>query len=355
MTWNLYFVIFLTPFSYLLAFTSPLSLSRSNDASGAIASFLFRSGGNSSSVSPLYISQNSSLSIPQIPDGFSIDIDHHDAIPLRPLGLYVTAVEAMFILSLLPWDALAPQPYTFNVQPYQENIHFEPIFRKYQHAEMRHSHMVIGLYVAVLGTAERFGHGFVAETTTLKLWDQQIGICTIYPRLSAADRPSSMDVSYLDISRGDDRGSFSDTKPKAGSPITFDTSVASLESGSGSFPDPDDPRVRVHWRFRFLPLASRDVFLAILDGLTLAAREDTKDLCRELNAFSEAPQRQVAISVTAIRGSRVALDFTYRHAARTLLLISRLMVRLGKYDEMVFWVEFNGARFALGDVMRREE
>ena len=353
MTWNLCFVRFLTSLSYLLAFTSPLP--RSIDVSSAIASSLSRSGGNSSSVSPLYISRNASLSIPQIPDGFSVDIDHHDAIPLRPLGVYVTAVEAMFILSLLPWDALASQPYTFNVRPYQVKIHFEDIFGDYQYTKMRHSHMVIGLYVAVLGTAERYGHGFVAETITLKVWDQQIGICTIYPQLSAADRLSSSDILHLNTSGGDDRGNFPDTKPKAGSPPRLDLSVASLDSRAGSFPDPDDPRVRVHWRYRFLPLASRDVLLAILDGLTLAAREDTNDPCRELNAFSEAPQRQVAISVTAVRGSRVSLNFTYRHAARMLLLISRLVVTLGKYDEMVFWADFNGSRFVLGDIMTREE
>ncbi|KAG7006847.1 hypothetical protein G7Y79_00012g031830 [Physcia stellaris] len=353
MPWNLGFVRFLTFFSYLLAFTSPLP--RSIDASNAIASSLSRSGGNSSSVSPLYISRNASLSIPQIPDGFSVDIDHHDAIPLRPLGVYVTAVEAMFILSLLPWDALASQPYTFNVRPYQVKIYFEDIFGEYQYTKMRHSHMVIGLYVAVLGTAERYGHGFVAETITLKVWDQEIGICTIYPHLSAADVLSISDILHLNTSGGDDRGNFPDTKPKAGSLPRLDMSVASLDSRSGSFPDPDDPRVRVHWRYRFLPLASRDVFLAILDGLALAAQADINDPCRELNAFSEAPQRKVAISVTAVRGTRVALNFTYRHAARMLLLISRLIVTLGKYDEMVFWADFNGVRFVLGDIMSRDE
>lgn len=347
-------MVSLTPFAYLLALTSPLS--RNDDASSAITSSPFQSRGNSSSTSALYPSQGSgsSLSIPQIPPGFSIDIDHHDAISLRPLGLYVTAVEAMFILSLFPWDALAPHPYTFNVQPYQEEIHFEPISED-QPTKLRHSHMVIGLYVTVLGTAERFGHGFIAETTTLKLWDHPIGICTIYPLPSAAYDVSIVNVSLLNASNGDNGSTFSDVGLKAESPITLTTSVPNPGSDSGSFQDPDDPRVRVHWRYRFLPLASRDVFLAILDGLTLAAREDTNDLCRELTAFSETPQRKVAISVSAIRGTQVALDLTYRHAARTLLLISRLMVRLGKYVEMIFWVEFNGARFAFGDVMRREE
>ena len=343
MTWNLCFFISLSVLAYIFAVA---------DTSSGITSSLIQSGRNTSSTSPLYFSRNQSLSIPEIPPGFSIDIEHHDLISLRPLGLYVTAVEAMYILSLLPWDALAPQPYTFNVRPYREVIHFEPIIRDEQPPKMRHSYMVIGLYVAVLGTADRFGHGFVAETARLKLWDQLIGTCTIYLRPSAAAELSSANVSSLSASGEEDRGTFLDVELKAESPTT---SIISVSDSSGSFLDPDDPRVRVHWRFRFLPLAGRDVFLAILDGLSLAAKEDANDLCRELAAFSETPERKVAITVSAIRGSAIALDLTYRYAARMLVLISRLMVRLGKYDEMVFWVEFDGARFALGDVMRRDE
>lgn len=342
MTWNLCFFISLSIFACIFAL---------DDTSSGIASSLIRSGRNTSSTS-LYSSRNQSLSIPEIPLGFSIDIEHHDLISLRPLGLYVTAVEAMYILSLLPWDALAPHPYTFNVRPYREVIHFEPVIRDGQRPKMRHSYMVIGLYVAVLGTADRFGHGFVAETTTLKLWDHPIGTCTIYLRPSAASELSSANVSSLSTSSEEDRDTSLDVELKAEIPTT---SMISVSDSSGSFLDPDDPRVRVHWRFRFLPLASRDVLLAILDGLSLAAKEDANDLCRELASFSETPERKVAITVSAVRGSAIALDLTYRYAARTLVLISRLMVRLGKYDEMVFWVEFDGARFVLGDVMRRED
>ena len=212
--------------------------------------------------------------------------------------------------------------------------------------------MIIGLYVTVLGTDTRYHHGFVEETTRLKLWNKQIGICILRPRRPAGEEIVSQNVSSINLLGGGNASDATQIELDTDDVPVIITPVSSLTTDAGSFPDPDNPRFRVHWLYRSIRLASRDMFMAVLDGLSLAAREEESAFCRQLDALSSGPQRNTRLNIVAVR-SVVGARLTYRYAARTLLLISRLLVRLRRYEEMTFWVEFDGVRFGKGSIRAR--
>lgn len=111
---------------------------------------------------------------------------------------------------------------------------------------------------------------------------------------------------------------------------------------SGSIADSYDQRVSLSYTYSDLSINSKDVFLAIIDGLVVAGQSSPGTPFESLNAMS--PSGDCVISIVAVDQAN------YSHATTALRLIRDITVTLKKFGEVTFELKFKKRTMAAGSV-----
>ena len=260
----------------------------------------------------------------EFPKDFRVTFDV-DPQPLPSLrDVYVVAIEAMYRLSLQPWESPLTQSWDFRLPGHGVWITI-PTYQ-YSQAEP-YSYAVSGLYEGVLFLHERAsktGMVNVLRVNTLRR-RQPIGV-----------------VKFLEAPT---RQPFHSALPRTSKAGNTTLHVANEDSGTYI-----DGPFHIIWRNYGPLILYEDVYLAAFDGIAATAKFPATMSISELHAVtpSKATQTPTIITVTSTNNRRHVL--TYRFAARALQLITVIMEKNGWFGEMTFDLIWAGEQIGKGSV-----
>ena len=115
------------------------------------------------------------LTVPKVPTGFGVDVRVDSTKRVDAIGTLAIAVEAMYLLTLLPYEAALREDYLVSRTGIEEEVLFEPLAAEHADDQMEPQYMVYGLYVAIVTITSPRHNLFYATTVTAKLhgryWD----------------------------------------------------------------------------------------------------------------------------------------------------------------------------------------
>lgn len=287
-----------------------------------------------------------SLTAPQYPSGFSTLLQFNLAAPLNLVGVYGIAIEAMYVLALLPWGQTRTRPLEIDAPQFQEVVIFEPKFPLSPSNPLKASHMVLGLWAALIAMSTQH-RMFFDLFLTMKMRDEAVGTCHIRKRRQSLQHAPSFEQTHANSTVLLEQGGLGNSSSLAFLGQGNRSNVSSgLTDDSGYMIDPDDSHFGIRYEYLGVRVDSRGFFLATIDGLTNAAREDKSRRCRDLTGLD--PDDTVIFTVIALQGEGKTL--TYQYAARVMLMTARLLVATKRMEEVRLFLEYDGVKFGEGHV-----
>ena len=286
------------------------------------------------------------LTVPNTPPGFSVGLqtDTNHRVDLK--GSLAIAVEAMYLLTLLPWEGVLLENFPVAAGQIPEEIYFQPTAALDADEQMETQYMVLGLYIGGLTLAAQY-HDLHYETTVdTKMRGKQLGLVYIRRRKEEREKIANGQINSTT--------SLLDGEAK---PINSTVSTShGFNSNSGSLSDPEEPDFKINYGFkgRHDVRDPRDILLAALDGIANAAQFSSDARVSQLKGTTDGRLRSNAeIEVQVVtRIDPRAIPLTYRYAARAMLLILRLMYLQNRYQAIEFELGYGLVRFAEGSVRR---
>lgn len=260
-------------------------------------------------------------------------------------GSLAIAIEAMYLLTLLPWEGVLRADWRVSAGQIPEEIYFKPTAAPGADEQMETQHMVLGLYVGCLNVAAQgFDLGYEIMVTT-KMREEQLGLVFIRrDRVEKEEITHDQINSTLSLLGGEGRP----VEPTASVPHGF-------TSNYGSMVDPEEADFKINYRFIGRQDASdpRDILLAALDALANATPFSSYARISRLTGTDGRSGSNAVIEVQRLtRTDPRAIQLTYRYAARAIQLILRLMKLRDRYQPIEFELAFGMLRFAEGSIMR---
>ena len=264
---------------------------------------------------------------------------------MDPVGSLAIAVEAMYLLTCLPWDGVLQQNFPVAFPGIDEEVLFNPTAAPDADDHMETQHSVLGLYVGALTMATHHRGSFHQVTVATRMHGQLIGYVYIWPRGEIADTFKTSEPNHTVMSL--DGG----TKP-----INMTTIASqSVDEDRGILADPRDLDFRIDYRIygRTATRDPRDLFLASLDFLANAAPYDPGSVFRQLEGRDTRTDPSAVVSVRRLvtADPRAGL-LTYRYVTRAVQLLIRLMKITRDFRPIEFDLSYRGYRFGKGSIRR---
>lgn len=268
--------------------------------------------------------------------------------PIDLMDTLTLAVEAMYQLTLLPWEGVLRQDYHVAAGQLGEEIFFQPTAAAHADEQLEGQHMVYGLYAGCLSLSSRSLNLAYKTIVKMELRGQQLGLIYIQKRSTLALKTTMLNqVSRKILSYGGN-STFSDI-------ATLHSSSLKDNADTGTISDPDDLDFKIRYQFTGRPQARDpgDIFLAALDALANAAPYDSYQRVLKLTGTDTRSTRNALIVVEAPnRPDRRRRPLTYGYAAKGVQLIIQMMRILKKFQIIQFELWYSGVKFGEGFVTR---
>ena len=281
------------------------------------------------------------------PPDFGINLVFDSAKVLSPVGVYNIALDTVYRLSLHPWSGTISRAVFFSLPQYTEQVLFEPKqLSRGAVRELQTGFAILALYAGVVAMTPPTRNLFYELQVTISRDHVAVGRCTIH------STPPTPPTTLPEIQTSD-RNRTVTLQPQfnSSSDSGVNTTANPLTTNTGTYTDPEDPTFRLTYTFKNARLNSKDVFLAAIDGIAAAARNNPGKRCPQLGAASPgaSSRRGVVVSISALRHPRRVL-FTYQYASRAMVLLTRVMQEGNRWEAVGFYVEHGGAKFGEGFV-----
>lgn len=270
------------------------------------------------------------------PPDFGINLVFDSVLALSPIGVYNIALDTIYRLSLHPWTSTISRSVFFSLPPYSEQVLFEPKqLPRGAVRELQTGYAILALYAGVVAMTPPTRNLFYELQVTISKDRIQVGRCTV----RSATPPNLPATQSSDLDRTVE---LQQTNSTGFNPLTTNT---------GTFTDPEDPNFRISYTFTNARLNSKDVFLAAIDGIAAAARNNPGKRCAQLSAASPGAGSRggVVVNISSLKHPR-RVGFTYQYASRAILLLTRVMQGGNRWEGLGFYVEHGGAKFGEGFV-----
>lgn len=264
------------------------------------------------------------------PQGFeaTFDINRQHVLHLR--DVYIVGIEAMYQLSLEPWESEVSRSREFHLSPHNVWISI-PLF---MYTSMPYSFAVSGLYEGVLFLQRQSSTSVVYELKVDLLegrsfFPNPVGQVRFMHSSSPHQRPNTR---------------LSETREPGNATLRV------ANNNAGSYTDPDDQLFLIEW-MAYGPLINvGDVYLTAFDGIAATARYPAGMGCSRIQAIasSKIVRKSPTITICSIQGAQKPLNYGY--AARAIRNIIRVMEDNGWFGETTFTLVYEGERFATGSV-----
>ena len=260
-------------------------------------------------------------------------------------GSLSIAVEAMYLLTLLPWEGALQENFPVAAGQIAEEIYFTPTVAPWADEQMETQHMVIGLFIGCQNVAAQHQDPASATAVALNLRGSQLGFVYI--------RPITRDVGAVaeDIGKLTDLHLEKESQPRKAAGYN----PHDFAANNGAFMDPDETEFQIDYRYtgRNNQRNPCDILLAALDGIANAAPYESDAQVAQLTGTDGRQPRTALIVVERLaRVEPGVKQLTYRYAARAMQLVVRLMKLQSRYQTIEFMLSYRNIRFAEGSITR---
>lgn len=274
-------------------------------------------------MNPLSVS---ALAAPAPPLGFEVDIYYDTTQVLNPLGVYLCAVDFMYLYAQSGWYKQISGGFTVWVAGFNVEIDIENSQGPQGSLQLQTNHVVLGLYDTITDVAAH--SRFCKVLVTLSLHRRQIGSLVIEEKTP----------------QGSGKGEAVAANPALG---TVSSPSNAVTYPSGEITDRDDISFSISYTYSGTNINSRDIILAVLDALATAAQSAPGTPFRSLDAKSVSGI--CLLSMLQVENPLFKVNYSYvTKALRTIIL--DIMVPLRKFGEMTVQLNWEAVKMAEGSI-----
>ena len=227
----------------------------------------------------------------------------------------------MFSLAQEEWHKPQTLITTFQSVRFDLQIEVEPAQSGLQ---LEVNHIVLGIYDTILDVAAK--SRFCETLSTISLHGRYVGTLRIEKK-TAEIMESGSNTTNITIADAFPRGN-TVTYPK------------------GQFDDPEDPDFSIEYIYYGGRINSKDIFLAVLDGLATAAQFNNLAPFSSLGGVS--PSGDCVISIVGV-DSPYQINYSFGTTALSILIMG-IMIPLAKFEEIALRLKWKGSLIAEASV-----
>ena len=232
--------------------------------------------------------------------------------------MYICAIQCAYDLAQLGWNQAFTGGFTISVHGFNVEIDIERVGHVHH---LNYGQILLGLYETIVDIAAE--SRFCEVSTTLLRYGRRIGTLKL-----ENPRPRTLGGNMSNVANS--------------SQLTAASQSIAVTSRSGSITDRDDRSVSVSYTYSDSLINSKDVFLAIIDGLVNAGQFSPGTPFQSLYAFS--PSGNCMIRIAKVD------QVNYNYVTRALKLVRDIMVMQKKFGEMTFELKLERRTIASGSV-----
>ena len=262
----------------------------------------------------------STLTAPEPPFGFEVDIRYETRETLNPLGVYLSAIDCMYQFAQEGWYKGLAGGLKVWAEGYDVEVLIQALREPHDRLALETIHIVFGLYETLVEVATQ--SRFCELVATLLLHRRRLGYLYIQKRTPQTLKSGS-DARNL-------------TVVKAFLPSN------EVTYPSGHFIDPDEPEFSIHYTFSGTRINSKGIFLAVLGALAASAQYSPDRSFVSLRATSPAGD-----CVINIRETDASFELNYSFITKALrMMITDIIVPLRKFEEITFQLKWEALSMA---------
>ena len=232
--------------------------------------------------------------------------------------MYICAIQCAYDLAQLGWNTAYTGGMTIWVDGFNVEIDIESAGGGHH---LDNGQILLGLYETMVDIAAR--SRFCQLCTTLVRYGRRIGFLSLEKARQSTLRGNVANIANSSLLTGASQSST----------VTYP---------SGYIVDRDDRSLSVSYTYFDFLINSKDIFLAIIDGLVTAGQFSPDTPFQSLNAASPSG----ACVITIVEVDQV----NYNYVTRALKLVRDIMVMQKKFGEMTFELRLEGRTIASGAV-----
>lgn len=274
------------------------------------------------------------LTAPIPPTGFSVRFKFNPKIPLHPVVVYQCTIELINFVANLPWAFTIQNSITMSGEdaPTEVSVDRWPPTGE---SNLQAQHVVLGLYQTGVAIAQ--GNNFIQLDAFICMKGSEIGWLAFRPeRAPQHEGSEAVHATHLNAHN-----------------MYNGTSIRIADSGR--LLDPEDKNFVITFHWDGVRIKSQDIFTAILDGFTIAAEHDNKDLDAYIPAARSSSGDTVLSTWTV--GEKQNQHMTWRLLKRTLFLVWDSLI-LGyeakkmRFEGVAFELEYEGQKIGAGRMLK---
>ena len=236
--------------------------------------------------------------------------------------MYLCAIECAYEFAQLGWNRALRRSATVWADGFNTQIYIETAGDAHGSFHLDTGQILSGLYDTMVDVSAQ--SRFCEVSTTLSLYGRRTGLLVLEKR-----RPSTLGGHGTNAANS--------------SLLTASSQSNAATYPSGSIVDRDDQSFSLSYAYSGVSINSKDVFLAIIDGLTIAGQSPPSTPFKSLNAVS--PSGICVISIVEVD------QVKYSYVTKALRnLVRDIMVTLKKFGEVTFKLMLEGRTMAAGSI-----
>ena len=276
----------------------------------------------------MLIFSSSNLTAPIPRGGFHKVMVYNQSVLLKPLEVYVNAIQLMSVLSKLDWDGDITDSMSVTDLDYATECALFPLP---EGSPLENDVAVIGLYQAGMAIAQQ--NAFYQADALLFVDDDVRGMIRFSPRIPRPQIDNALDVDVVGAS---------------------DSNVT-LSSKSGVIYDPKDKKFGITWTFDGVRIRSSEIFTAFMNAFAIAAQHPNHRLDAHVSA-APSVSGDVIFSSWTIQGFESA-RMSWARLKRALLVIWERIVIDGLegrpiFEGFEFGLEYKGVKIGAGRLIK---
>ena len=271
------------------------------------------------------------ITAPTPPPGFNTQVSFDSSIQLRPLEVYICAVELMSVLSNMPWTAAITSSMVVSGSRASTEIAlntFPP--PPFADGRLQTRYAVLGLYEVCLAVAQ--GNRFYEVDAGIYLGEEEMGWLTFRPKTLEGSTSHSL-ASTLDS-----------------------VNTTAIMADSGKFADPKEEDFVITFSWDGVRIKAQDIFTTFLDAFAIAAPHNNTDLVAYIPAARSASGDMVLS--TWAGGTGPSDEMSWARLKRALILIWLFLITgkhgtaKSRFEGLIFGFEYKGKSIGAGRMLR---
>ncbi|KAL9071459.1 MAG: hypothetical protein Q9161_004176 [Pseudevernia consocians] len=280
---------------------------------------------------------STNLTAPTPPPGFSTRLKFNPSVQLKPLEVYICAIELMSLIANIPWIYNLPLTMEMTGSDASTEALLHP-FPPFSDSRLQVRYAVTGLLDVGVAIAQK--SQFYQLDAALFVGDDEVGWLEFRPK------PKRDGISNGSVRR-------------LGSGAAVNDSVTVTVTGDGGkITDEDDRNFVLTFSYDGVRIKAQDIFTVLLDAFAIAAEHNNTDADASIPAARSASGDMVLSTWTV--GEAGDAEMTWARLKRALIVIWELLIvgqkgQKPRFEGLMFGLEYKGMAIGAGRMLRFAE